>query len=169
MGQALRGLGWLVRRLSFRSDEGRPEIWLKIRHRQSDGWRVIDLMVDNRSAVPLKVTEITLDWSNWGTRIAPAIVLDDDLGTIARDDARIGRTIELARWIRPQGTLRWQTVSFYLSHPRDAVNDGRYTIKISTQVERATERGVKWKITREGQLPQAQGDPVVFSANGPVP
>ncbi|MCG2626578.1 hypothetical protein L6654_08070 [Bradyrhizobium sp. WYCCWR 13023] len=169
MGQVVRGFGWLIGRLGFRSDEGKPEIWLKIRHRQPDGWRVVDLMVNNRLPTALKVTEITLGWSNWGTRIAPAIVLDDDLGTIEIDKTRVGRTIKLARWIRPQGTLRWQTVSFYLWHPRDAVNDGRYTIRIKTTIERATERGRSWTIAREGQLPQSPGDPVVFSENGPVP
>jgi hypothetical protein len=171
LGQLAKVVGWLVQRFG-RSAAGEPVVWLKIHNRQRDGWRMLDLMIDNQLQAALQVKEISLGWSNIGCRIAPAKSPGDEDGPPTRDNELSGgRTFKTSAHIRPfpgeRG--RWQTVSFFLRHPKDPKDNGRYTIKISALIEHSTESRRKWKITRKGQLPQQAGDPDIFSEKGPVP
>jgi hypothetical protein len=55
-GQLGKVFDWLIQH--FVSAEGQPEVWLKIRHRQPDGWRVLDLMIDNKLEAALQVKDV---------------------------------------------------------------------------------------------------------------
>lgn len=167
VGHLFRGLVNLYGILR-RSKEGGPVIWLKIRHREGDGWRIADLMIDNKLDGRLEVKELSLGWSTWGAKIAPAVVENGGL-KIRRDITREkGRTFVPNFYVRPQSATRWQNMPFYLMHPRDAVDNGRYTVRVCAVIEHATERGRRWKISIEGQLPQTPSDPVVFTSKGPL-
>jgi len=166
-----RTLGRILNVLTGRQKElnrERPEVFLKIRHRASatDDWRAANFSIRNQINHQLVVKEITLGWGSWGSRVAPARV-DDDIWTM--DKKKIGRTFELDQILRPNSgeTLR-QTVPFYLRHPRDLLDKGRHTLKIAILIEQRTDPKKHWWTTIEGQIPQQQGDPVLFSKGGPL-
>ncbi len=160
---------WLDQILNFVSASRRehnrdcPDVLLKVGSRGEGGWRKATFSVRNVINHQLLVTEIALVQS-WGCEIAPAI---GEFDTLRVDTRRVGRTFRTSQVIRIVGTrMTRQEVAFYVKHPRDHEGAPHY-FKVSVLIEHRMDPSRRWRIVREGQLPQSPGDPAVFGPRGP--
>ncbi len=142
----------------------RPEVLLILgRRRPESEWREARFSVRNLINQQLVVTEIALRGSS-GCRITAAIGEFDNWRV---DDKRIGRTLRLNHIIRPSAGRQAtrQEVPFFVRHPRDS-EGARHYVKVTVLLEHRMDRSRRWRITLEGQLPQAPADPRLFGPFG---
>jgi hypothetical protein len=165
-----RAAGTILNLISGRQRElnrERPEVYLKIRHREpsTNNWRSANFSVRNQINQQLIATKITLGWGSWGVRIAPAII-DGDKWHM--DHTKIGRTFQLEHILRSSSVdSTRQNVPFFICHPRDLVDDGRHWVKVSILIEHRTDPSRQWWTTIPGQIPQQPGDDNLYSRRGP--
>lgn len=142
----------------------RPEVLLLLgRRRAESDWRQASFSIRNLINQQLVVTEIALRGSS-GCRITAAL---GEFDNWRMDEKRIGRTLRLTQIIRPagrQGLLR-QDVPFFIRHPRDG-EGARHYVKVTILLEHRMDRDRRWRVTLEGQLPQAPSDPRLFGPFG---
>lgn len=155
---------WFFFSASYREHvRERPEVLLLIgRRRGESDWRQATFSVRNLINQQLVVREIALRGSS-GARITAAI---GEFDNWRPDDKRIGRTLRLSQIIRPatRAAAR-QDVPFFVHHPRD-VEGARHFVKVAILLEHRMDPGRRWRVTIEGQLPQAPNDPRLFGPFG---
>lgn len=142
----------------------RPEVLLILGRRRAESeWREARFSVRNLINRQLVVTEIALRGSS-GSRITAAI---GEFDNWRMDDKRIGRTLRLNQIIRPSAGRQAtrQEVPFFVRHPRDG-EGARHYVKVTIVLEHRMDRGRRWRVTLEGQLPQAPSDPRLFGPFG---
>ncbi|MGP8122325.1 MAG: hypothetical protein ACLP8B_17615 [Xanthobacteraceae bacterium] len=155
---------WYFLSASYREHlRERPEVLLVLGRRRPDSeWRQASFSIRNLINQQLVVTEIALRGSS-GCRITAAI---GEFENWRVDDKRIGRTLRLNQIIRPSTKQSSrQDVPFFVRHPRDG-EGARHFVKVAILLEHRMDRSRRWRITLEGQLPQAPSDPRLYGPFG---
>jgi len=155
---------WYFLSASYREHlRERPEVLLVLGRRRPDSdWRLARFSIRNLINQQLVVTEIALRGSS-GCRISAAV---GEFENWRVDDKRGGRTLRLSQIIRPstRQSLR-QDVAFFVRHPRDS-DGARHYVKVTILLEHRMDRSRRWRVTLEGQLPQAPTDPRLYGPFG---